>query len=230
MPTELSVKRQDYYESDRRDFLDWVGGRFERVLDVGCGAGANVDWYRAHGAVHVTGIEIDPDSASAAERILDRVICGSVEDALERGDVGGPFDLIVCADVLEHLLDPWSVLAQLRQLATDRTVLAMSVPNIRYLRALARIAVGRGFEYEERGTFDATHLRFFVPDNVAAMARKSGWHPTRMGAPSSGRLGSVRRVAHRVTLGWSDQWLGLQTYVRAVPDPARSARPTVPPP
>ena len=29
----------DYYRHDRVAFLDWIGGRFDRVLDVGCGAG-----------------------------------------------------------------------------------------------------------------------------------------------------------------------------------------------
>ena len=52
----LIEKGSDYYASDRSDFLDWVGGEFERVLDVGCGAGANASWYRDHGASEIVGV------------------------------------------------------------------------------------------------------------------------------------------------------------------------------
>ena len=107
-------------------------------------------------------------------------------------DVGGRFDLIVCADVLEHLVDPWSVVDWLRAVSHDMTILAVSIPNIRFLPALARIAVGRGFEYEECGIFDATHLRFSVRRDVDRMLRRDGWSPIRWGAPpseDSGRCG-----------------------------------------
>jgi 2-polyprenyl-3-methyl-5-hydroxy-6-metoxy-1,4-benzoquinol methylase len=215
----IPAKPHQYYESDRAEFLDWVGGAHARVLDVGCGSGANADWYRAHGAVHVSGIEIDARSAAMAAGAFNRVFHGSVEAALDAGDLEGPFDLIVCADVLEHLVDPWTVLDRLRGLAHERTVLAVSVPNIRHVRALVRIAVGRGFAYEPSGIFDVTHLRFFTPRNAEDMVAGAGWRCDRFGAPTRGRLAPIRRVARRLTGGRSDHWLGFQTYVRAVPAP-----------
>jgi 2-polyprenyl-3-methyl-5-hydroxy-6-metoxy-1,4-benzoquinol methylase len=225
----VTAKRADYYETDRRDFLDWVGGRYPRVLDVGCGAGVNSAWYREHGAVHITGIEPDPRSATAATSVFDRVIVGTVEDVLGRDTLDGPFDLIVCADVLEHLVDPWVVVRQLRGLTTADSVLAVSVPNVRYLRALARIAFGRGFEYEERGIFDSTHLRFFVRRNVADMLRNASWEPRAWGSPA-GRFRTMRRVTRGLTRGRSDDWSGYQIYVRATPARDRGSAPTAVPP
>jgi SAM-dependent methyltransferase len=208
-----ATKPADYYASDRTDFLDWVGGFHTRVLDIGCGAGANAGWYRRHGATWIEGIEIDGPSAAAAAERFDRVVHGSVDDAL--GHVRGRFDLIVCADVLEHLVDPWAVVDRLRLVSHDMTILAVSIPNIRFLPALARIAVGRGFEYEERGIFDATHLRFFVRCDVDRMLRQGGWLPSRWGAPPFGRFGSVRRMARRISAGRSDEWLAAQLFVVA---------------
>lgn len=207
----LMPKAAAYYASDRSDFLGWVGGEFERVLDVGCGAGANAAWYRQHGAREIVGIEIDPASAAQAASTYDRIVCDPIETAV--GALEGSFDLIVCADVLEHLVDPWSVVHELRRAASADTILAISMPNIRFLPAIVRIAFGRGFAYEDQGIFDSTHLRFFTRRDAALMLRRGGWVPQRWGAPQFGRLGSVRRLAQRLTRGRSDDWLSGQLYV-----------------
>jgi 2-polyprenyl-3-methyl-5-hydroxy-6-metoxy-1,4-benzoquinol methylase len=206
-----------YYASDRSDFLDWVGGEFARVLDIGCGAGPNAPWYRRHGASMIVGVEVDPPSAAQAALVYDRVVCEGVETAVRA--LEGTFDLIVCADVLEHLVDPWSVVDDLRRVASDGTVLAISMPNIRFLPAILRIAFGRGFAYEDEGIFDSTHLRFFTRRDAELMLRRGGWLPERWGAAPFGRLGSVRRLAQRLTRGRSDEWLAGQLYVIGRPAP-----------
>jgi len=209
----LTPKAAGYYASDRSDFLDWVGGEFERVLDVGCGAGSNAAWYRRHGAREIVGVELDPASAAQAASVYDRIVCESIDTAVHA--LEGSFDLIVCADILEHLVDPWSVVQELGRVASAGTVLAISMPNIRFLPAVLRIAFGRGFAYEDHGIFDSTHLRFFTRRDAELMLRRGGWVPQRWGAPRFGRLGSVRRLAHRLTRGRSDQWLAGQLYVVA---------------
>ena len=200
-----------YFAADRAHFLVWLGGRHRRVLDVGCGAGQVGAWLGARGA-SVVGVEIDTPSASRAATTYERVYNESIETALPK--LEGPFDLIVCADVLEHLVDPWSVLAELRNLASEATVLAVSIPNIRYLRALARVAFGRGFEYEAEGIFDRTHLRFFTRSTVETMLTNAGWHPVRWG----GAMRGPRATAlSKLTRGRLDEWLTYQWYVSAVP-------------
>ena len=206
-------KAADYYSHERLDFLDWVGGRHGRVLDVGCGSGSNASWYRRHGAVEIVGVELHRSSAADAEAVFDRVVCGTIEDAV--GELDGPFDLIVCADVLEHLVDPWAVVRQLEGLANEATVLAISIPNIRFLGAIARIAVGSGFRYEEQGIFDATHLRFFTRSDVDRLIRQGGFVGERWGSRIYGRFRSIRHLARWLSGGRSDQWLAEQTFVVA---------------
>lgn len=216
-PTVLTPKAPVYYASDRSDFLNWVDGDYERVLDVGCGAGSSASWYRGHGTREIVGIEIDPASAALAGDVLDRVICGPVETAVH--ELEGRFDLVVCADVLEHLVDPWSIIHELGRLAGPETVLAISMPNIRFLPALVRIGLGRGFAYEDHGIFDVTHLRFFTRQDMERALRSGGWVPQRWGAPRFARLGSGRRLVQRATRGRSDEWLAGQLFVVSRPAP-----------
>ena len=203
----------DYYAQPRDDFLAWVNPRGRSVLDVGCGAGALAPSLRARGFTHLAGIEVESAAAEIARARYDLVVELRVEQALPA--LSTKFDLIVCADILEHLPDPWTVLDQLRRLSHESTVLAVSIPNIRYWRALAKIAFGAGFEYEASGIFDSTHLRFFARRNVAATLLRAGWSPVRWGSPRPGRLGRLRNLLARLSGGWTDQWLARQVFVVA---------------
>ena len=203
----LPAKSTRYYESDRSPFLEWLGMRQDRVLDIGCGAGRSGAWLRARGATRIVGIEVDPASAELARAVYDEVHVASVESALS--GIDEPFDLILCADVLEHLVDPWSVVRRLREHATSETTLAVSVPNIRNLGALRRIAFGDGFAYETEGIFDETHLRFFTRANARAMLEGGGWQIERSGRA----LRSLSaRVVSKLTGGFADEWLAYQWY------------------
>jgi SAM-dependent methyltransferase len=203
-----------YYSTTRTDLLDWWGGGARRVLDVGCGEGANAAWLRAHGADWVEGVEPHLPSAEVASMALDRLHACPVEDA----ELDGLFDLIICADVLEHTVDPEGVLGKLRDRITDNGRLLVSVPNIRHYRALARIAFGPAFQPEPSGTFDGTHLRFFTRGNLADRLRAAGWGPVRWGYPSFSRPGrTVRPLLARLTRGLTDEWLVGQWFVSAQP-------------
>jgi SAM-dependent methyltransferase len=215
-----------YYNRDRSVFLDWVGGEYKRVLDVGCGAGSGAAWYRRHGAQEVVGVEVDDGSAAQARLVLDRVVHSTIESAFSQ--LGGTFDLIVCADVLEHLLDPWAVIAELAQFATLSTVLAISMPNIRFVPAILRIALGRGFDYENQGIFDKTHLRFFTRGNVDTLLVGGGWLPARWGGQHYGRLRTLRALAGRLSRGRSDEWMAEQLFVAGqLAERAKPERPSV---
>lgn len=221
MPS-LPDKDRRYYLGERPDLLEWHGGGCARVLEVGCGAGGNAPWLRANGANHLVGVEVHSESATKAREVFHQVESKPIEEALQT--LEGPFDLIICADVLEHLVDPWDVVARLGRVAADDGQLLVSMPNIRYLRALARIAVGAGFRPESEGIFDGTHLHFFTKDNIAELLASGGWRPMRWGYPSyrsrspdalATALARTRRVLSGATGGLTDEWLAGQWWVVA---------------
>jgi 2-polyprenyl-3-methyl-5-hydroxy-6-metoxy-1,4-benzoquinol methylase len=188
------------------------------VLEIGCGAGGNAAWLRANGARRLVGIDIDGKSIEAAKAVLDAALEGRVEDVLPT--LNETFDLVVCADVLEHLVDPTAVLREVRNHMTSDGTLLVSIPNIRHFRSLARIAWGRGFSPDPEGVFDATHLRFFTRDNVREMLRASEFEPMRWGWPPPHRLALLRR---RVTRGPVAEYFAYQWFVEARPLRARAS-------
>lgn len=200
-----------YFDGARSDLLDWLGGRYGRVLEVGCGRGGNVTWFRQHGATWITGIDLDGPSAEQAATRFDGVLIGDVAELLDQ--LYEPFDLIVCADVLEHLQDPWSVVTRLRRLATPSGKIVVSIPNIRFYRALWEIAFGHGFRYEAEGIFDRTHIRFFTSATIRDLMHQGGWTVRRMEPSPSRRLRRVRTALEVVTRRRSREWLTYQWFV-----------------
>jgi 2-polyprenyl-3-methyl-5-hydroxy-6-metoxy-1,4-benzoquinol methylase len=156
-----------YHEDPRSDIQALVQPRGLRCLDVGCGAGALGSALKESGAAHVAGIEVHAGAAETARQRLDVVVEGSVlEVPLPFAE--GEFDLIVFADVLEHLPDPDAALDRCLPLLASGGTVIVSVPNMRFYLVLARLVFDR-WEYADAGVRDRTHLRVFTRRSLKAM-------------------------------------------------------------
>ena len=143
-----------------------------RVLDLGCAGGLLGARLRELGHL-VVGVDGDPPPG--AEDKLDRLVVADLDAGLPAEAVDeGPFDLILAADVLEHLRDPARLLRELHGASSAEATLISSVPNIGHWYPRLRIGLGR-FDYDRRGILDATHLRFFTLRSFAAMTARVGW-------------------------------------------------------
>src|SRR5262249_54786945 len=131
----------------------------------------------------VVGIEGHPEAARVARTRLDQVLELDL-DALRAEDLPGTFDVLVCADVLEHTKDPWRTLATLTSRLAPGGALIVSVPNIRHVRPLSKIVLDR-FEYEPEGILDRTHLRFFTLHTLRQMIEGAGFRIERLEANRS---------------------------------------------
>ncbi len=107
----------------------------------------------------VTCLERDPGLAAAAADKCRRVVVADLERELPPLD--GPFDVIICGDILEHLSDPARVLASLTHSLSADGLIIVSVPNVAHLWIRLRLLFGH-FDYADRGILDRTHLRFFT--------------------------------------------------------------------
>jgi 2-polyprenyl-3-methyl-5-hydroxy-6-metoxy-1,4-benzoquinol methylase len=179
-----------------------------RVLDVGCATGYLAAELSRRGCT-VDGIEFDPAAAQQARTHCREVTIGDleapatqaeVERMLTSAGVGGP-DFIICADVLEHLRDPWAILAWLRTLLAPGGRAVISVPNIAHWTGRRALLRGR-FDYGDYGLLDRTHLRFFTRASAAELARRAGFAVRRerlAGAPLplESRVPALGRVRDR---------------------------------
>ena len=106
----------------------------------------------------MTGIE---ESAVACEVAAKR-LAHVVQADLQQADLGdAQFDVLIFADVLEHVPWPVGVLKKyLRWLAPGGRVI-VSLPNVGLWSVRFAHLFGR-WEYEETGVLDRTHLRFFT--------------------------------------------------------------------
>lgn len=153
--------------------LDLVGAD-KRVLDVGCASGYLAEALGAQGN-KVSGVELDPGAAEKARPFLDRLVVGNVEDLDLVAEFGpGEFDVLVFADVLEHVKDPVDVLRRSRPLLAEGGYAVLSIPNVAH--GSVRLALLRGrFDYQPLGLLDDTHLRFFTRSSLERMVVDAGF-------------------------------------------------------
>ena len=141
------------------------------------------------------------------------------------------FDVVVFADVLEHLVDPAAALELARSLLAPGGCVVASVPNVAHWSVRLDLLRGR-FDYRELGIMDATHLRWFTAENLKRVFRSAGLEVEQY-AGSAGLwmsdyenrrpfkwLGAARR--EQLVLAGLRRWPGLfacQHVVKAVPRP-----------
>lgn len=165
-----------YFSTARRDILPYIPPNRTRLLDIGCGSGATVAMIRdQHKVEWAGGVEIHLPSAKEAEKTLNRTWTGAIEDAdLETEIAENSLDLVLCLDVLEHLVDPWSVVERLSRFLKPGGTLIVSVPNIRNWKFIKNLLFKADFNYRDAGLLDRTHLRFFVRETAIGLATSGG--------------------------------------------------------
>jgi 2-polyprenyl-3-methyl-5-hydroxy-6-metoxy-1,4-benzoquinol methylase len=141
---------------------------------VGCSAGQLGMNLKKKSNVEVIGIEFNEDAAKIASNYLDEVFVGNVED-LDLSSLSNYFDCIIYADILEHLSNPWDVVAEHKKLLKSEGFVIISVPNIRHIHTFSNLLRGN-WKYVDRGIFDKTHLRFFTLKSITQMLHDVGYN------------------------------------------------------
>jgi len=168
-----------YFTMGREDMADFLAGTgsYGRALDIGCAAGLlGRSLVTRKICAACDGIEPHPQAAALAEGNLERVWAEPLEAAFQ--DVPWDrYDLVVMADVLEHMVEPWDTLARVHAAAAPGTRLAVSVPNIRHMGVLGPLLFKGRFEYVDAGILDRTHLHLFTRSSLMDTLRHTGWEP-----------------------------------------------------
>lgn len=148
------------------------------LLDLGCSDGALAARFRASGWT-VTGVDLE--RTPEVEARVDRFVEADLDEGLPDGVLadGAAHQVVLAADVLEHVRDPERLLRQLHEVVASDGVVLASIPNVAHWYVRARVLLGR-WDYDRRGILDRTHLRFFTRRSFTRAAERSGWRVTRV--------------------------------------------------
>lgn len=171
---QLYNKQRNYYQNERLDILQFVPRGIKRTLEFGCGQGNFSELLKKNMGVEAWAIEIDESAAGQAQNKIDRVINADVhEGILQVPD--NYFDCIFFLDILEHLLNPYKLLEDVKKKLTPGGKVIVSVPNVRYWSVFRKYIWSGDWEYKEKGVMDITHLRFFTRKSIFKMFISSGY-------------------------------------------------------
>lgn len=167
-----------YFENIKSNLLDLIPNNLKdgNLLEIGAAGGNTLIYAKKNGyAKNIYGIELCKlDNSNQDNKFINDFIIGNVEE-IDIPYEENYFDVILCGDVLEHLIDPYSIVLNLKKYLKKDGVLIASIPNIRKISVLYTIFIKGDFKYEESGTLDRTHLRFFTKKNMIELFEHNGY-------------------------------------------------------
>jgi 2-polyprenyl-3-methyl-5-hydroxy-6-metoxy-1,4-benzoquinol methylase len=164
-----------YFEDVNWGLLRLWGHRKDLdVLDVGCGF-ATTSQHIAKRGNRVIGIESSEQAVTVARTRVQEIIHADLQqlDDVKRSIGDRRFDVIIFADVLEHLAWPIGILRGYLDLLKAGGSVMVSLPNVGLWSVRLNLLLGR-FHYEETGVLDRTHLRFFTRRSAREMIEQAG--------------------------------------------------------
>lgn len=149
-------------------------GSKQEVLDVGCASGYLGRTLIPRGNV-MYGIDGNQEATVEAKRLYHDAVCLDLNMLSEQILFGGKkFDVIIFADVLEHLLDPRQTLKYFDRLLKPGGRIIVSLPNVALWRVRLNLLFGH-FDYADYGVLDRTHLHLYTFKTARELIENAGY-------------------------------------------------------
>jgi 2-polyprenyl-3-methyl-5-hydroxy-6-metoxy-1,4-benzoquinol methylase len=161
-----------YYRNIRPEIIPFLPRTRTRALEIGCGEGFFLG--SIGGTNETWAVEANPDAAQRAQSRIGRVLIGDFE-SMRNELPKAYFDLVICNDVIEHMVDHDRFLHQIKEHIAPGGCLVGSIPNVRYYKNMFEFLLEKDWRYRDSGTLDVTHLRFFTEKSLRFALGKSGF-------------------------------------------------------
>jgi 2-polyprenyl-3-methyl-5-hydroxy-6-metoxy-1,4-benzoquinol methylase len=148
-----------------------------RLLEVGCGEGFFLNHFSRQGW-DVRGLDFTSDGIERFfPELKPKVLFGDAYGLLQLEiDAGNKYDLIVCNNVLEHVVDPAKLLQLLGSVTAADGLLRIMVPND--FSWLQKLVVARGGMPDQHWVCPPEHLNYFNVENISGLLRQCNWRVT----------------------------------------------------
>ena len=216
MPNVYTFK--NFEGSSHRILIDLIrrysNNSANNLLDLGAAGGELGEALRDQ-FKRTTGFELEVDRIADLRKHFDRAVIADLESVRR---LPAKADVIVLADILEHLRDPRTLLACVRESLTPHGHLFVSVPNIANVTVRIGLLFGI-FEYRERGILDSSHLRFYTMRAIKRDIERAGFRivairgssvPIRLIVPKAPEF--LLRLGERMLTVVTRIWRGLFAY------------------
>lgn len=150
-------------------------GKNKRVLELGPGPGS-ISKILKQNNCQITAIEIDPTAIDKLQNYCNQVYQSDLnsEEWVSNLDKSELFDVLVAADVFEHLYWPERCLKLLKPFFSEDGYLVVSLPHVGHNGIIASL-LDADFRYRDTGLLDRTHMRFFGLKNMQELFESSGY-------------------------------------------------------
>lgn len=151
-----------------------------RVLDIGCGNGNLLNYIQTK-SDFVYGIDISPKNVTLARTKLDKKVKLSAQDINNKLNFpDNYFDIIIMTDVIEHTIDRYFVMSEIKRVLKKGGYVFIGTPNISKLKNRLIFLLG-GYPYSSeqdnssRKTeiiYDGGHLQWFTFKTLKQLAQR----------------------------------------------------------
>ena len=160
-----------------------------KLLELGCATGFMSKYFTQVKQCRVFGVEIDPEMAKIASKSCENILVGDLDQPQTWSKIQAvsPFDVIFASAVIEHLQNPWAALQSIKQMLKPHGSLIITTSNIAHWRMRLKLLLGQ-WSYEDYGTLDNTHLRFFTYHTFQEAVEQAGFTIERLAIDPAGGI------------------------------------------
>lgn len=205
-------KEHEYFSNVRMDIVDFIKDKKNlKILEIGGGKGNTLLYLKEKGIASEIHL-IDIVDITEHKDKFDSIKILDIENAVLNESV--KYDIIILADVLEHLKEPERVIYRLKEYLVDNGSFLVSLPNIRHYTAFIKIFVKGSFKYEDEGIFDRTHFRFFCKSDMIRLFSSHQDLKIKAIVPNNKVIKSKATIINMLTLGLLTQFFTSQFLFR----------------